>query len=202
MANVLQMPSALRLRCTSCGATTDAACDCGAPYERAGELAAKAVAQFPHISGRALAKQLNIDEKTLRRAARQRDAQIATAANAAVETKARVGADGKERVHPTPRHNAEKPVAVVRSGKPTTSSGENVRSAEPAISLVGDSISQSDADKAIRLIADSIRTCGLFDPRPGIAACMVEAMDRATPDDVAVIAKAADLLGKLTARKI
>jgi hypothetical protein len=60
-----------------------------------------------------------------------------------------------------------------------------------------DFLSPADADKAIRLIADSIRACGLFDPPPGMAACIKEAMSRASTDDIGLIAEAAEFLSEL-----
>ena len=85
---------ALEIGCSSCGATVDAACDCGVPYMPAGQRAAAAVAANPHKSNRAIAEEMGIDERTVRRAR--------TAAHAAVD-EPRTGLDGKVRRLPTRR---------------------------------------------------------------------------------------------------
>lgn len=71
-AQVIRMrhSSAARLECSNCGATTDAACNCGVPYVTAGERAAKAVAANPEKSNRAIADIADVDEKTVRKARR------------------------------------------------------------------------------------------------------------------------------------
>jgi hypothetical protein len=51
----LPQPSHGRLECSSCGATTEAQCGCGVPYLPAGARAAKAVAENPGMSDRAIA---------------------------------------------------------------------------------------------------------------------------------------------------
>jgi hypothetical protein len=57
-----------QLRCSDCGATTDAACACGVGYVPAHEYAAKAVQAHPEKSDRAIAAVLGIDHKTVGKA--------------------------------------------------------------------------------------------------------------------------------------
>jgi hypothetical protein len=57
-----------RLECSECGATTDAACDCGAPYIPARTRAAKAVAIHPFKSDRELARECGVGRTTIQRA--------------------------------------------------------------------------------------------------------------------------------------
>ena len=57
---VVPPPLARKLECSACGATTDAACDCGASYTPAGARAAKAVAANPERSDRAIAAELGV----------------------------------------------------------------------------------------------------------------------------------------------
>lgn len=81
----------LEIGCSSCGATVDAACDCGLPYMPAGQRAAAAVAANPQMSDRAIAQELGVGSNTVRRA-RER-----TAPHGAVDGEPRVGLDGKVR---------------------------------------------------------------------------------------------------------
>src|SRR6516165_1045598 len=76
------------LRCSTCGATTDAACDCGAEYVQAGVLAAAAIEANPELSNRAIAAQIGVHNETVR-VARQKSG----AGKPAPEK--RVGRDGK-----------------------------------------------------------------------------------------------------------
>jgi hypothetical protein len=68
-ASVIKMrqPSAAprKLGCSSCGATTDAACDCGVPYLPAGQRAAAAVEANPERSDRSIAAEIGVDHKTV-----------------------------------------------------------------------------------------------------------------------------------------
>jgi hypothetical protein len=77
----------LRLHCSACGAVTDAACNCGVGYMSAGEFAAKAIAEHPEMSNRAIAKKTGVSEKTVR------NVRNAGAEKSAPQT--RVGLDGK-----------------------------------------------------------------------------------------------------------
>jgi hypothetical protein len=63
----LRRPAALPLQiaCSACGATTEAACDCGLPYVPAKERAAAAVAVNPEKSDRAIAAEIGVDHKTV-----------------------------------------------------------------------------------------------------------------------------------------
>ena len=82
----------MRLICTKCKKSIKAGCECGAPYVPAGKVAAAAVAKPENVkkSNRALASEIGINERTVRRAR-------SGAAKAAV----RVGKDGKTRRIPT-----------------------------------------------------------------------------------------------------
>lgn len=55
------------LMCSACGASAEAACDCGAPYERAGARAAKAIANNPRKSDRAIAAEIGVGKDTVSR---------------------------------------------------------------------------------------------------------------------------------------
>lgn len=91
-AQILQMP--LRLECSACGARAEAACYCGAPYVRAGQRAATAIAHNPQKSDRAIAAELGIDHKTVGKARKS------TGEYSPVEK--RTGKDGKARRVPVP----------------------------------------------------------------------------------------------------
>jgi hypothetical protein len=68
-ASVITMPrpaaAARQIGCWSCGATTDAACDCGVAYVPAGQRAADAVAANPEKTDRAIAAEIGVDHKTV-----------------------------------------------------------------------------------------------------------------------------------------
>jgi hypothetical protein len=95
MTNIipLRRPSIARLECSACGATADAACNCGAPYLPAGQRAAEAVTANPMKSDRAIADDIGVSKDTVRRARKT------TGACAPVEK--RTGRDGKTRKLPT-----------------------------------------------------------------------------------------------------
>jgi hypothetical protein len=84
-------PNAARLECSLCGASTNAACECGAPYVPAGARAAAAVAADPEKSDRALATEVGVSKDTIRRARKSTGAR---------EPVKRVGRDGKARKRP------------------------------------------------------------------------------------------------------
>jgi len=115
------------LRCPDCGATTDAPCGCGKPYEyiRAGEAAAKAVEREreaavtegrPERSDRVLAAEVGVSQPVIS-AARK-----ATDKNLSVEP--RTGKDGKLRRMPTKRPAPQMDIAseavrpLVEAGQP------------------------------------------------------------------------------------
>src|SRR5207247_10630416 len=56
------------LACSSRGATTDAACDCGVDYVPAGASAGTASGDHPEKSDRALAAEAGVTDKPIRRA--------------------------------------------------------------------------------------------------------------------------------------
>jgi hypothetical protein len=79
------------LHCTRCGVTQEAACDCGVGYLPAREYAAKAIAENPEKSDRAIAAAIGIDHKTVA-AARQAGGEYSP-------PEKRTGRDGKS--HPS-----------------------------------------------------------------------------------------------------
>lgn len=98
-ANVVSFRKpALEIGCTGCGATVDAACDCGVPYMPAGQRAAAAIIANPQMSDRSIAAELGIGKDTVRRA------REVTGARAPVD-EPRTGLDGKVRRLPTRRDN-------------------------------------------------------------------------------------------------
>jgi hypothetical protein len=80
------------MKCSSCGAAAEATCDCGMPYVPAGDRAAKAVAENPEMSDRAIAAEIGVGPETVRRARKS------TASHEAVGK--RTGRDGKTRAMP------------------------------------------------------------------------------------------------------
>jgi transposase len=87
------------LRCSGCGTTQEAACDCGvayAPVARASERAMQAVLANKEKSNRAIAQETGLGIGTINRARRK-----ATEPNGSVET--REGLDGKIRKLPKPK---------------------------------------------------------------------------------------------------
>jgi hypothetical protein len=53
------------MHCSKCGVEAAAACDCGAPYLPATARAAKAIAENPGKSNRAIAAEIGVDHKTV-----------------------------------------------------------------------------------------------------------------------------------------
>lgn len=98
-ATIIKLPRSSRLECSTCGATAEAACDCGAPYIPAGARAAKAIAGSPEKSDRAIAAEIGVSDTTVLRARKK-----ATASHEAVEK--RTGRDGKVRKLPQPKKSA------------------------------------------------------------------------------------------------
>ena len=86
------MTARAQLRCSSCGTTTDAPCDCGVAYVPAGKLAEEALIKNPEKSDRAIAEEIGVSDRTVNRARKS------TATNVAVEK--RTGMDGKQRKMP------------------------------------------------------------------------------------------------------
>ncbi len=84
---------ALEIGCTSCGATVDAACDCGAPYMPAGQRAASAIAANPQMSDRAIAQQIGVSQPTVSRARQSTETDVSV-------DEPRIGLDGKTRRMP------------------------------------------------------------------------------------------------------
>jgi hypothetical protein len=103
MADILKFrrkPEPIRLRCTGCGATTEAPCGCGVRFRilRPGEAAKRAIKKDPRMSDRAIAKNIGVTSNTVRRARKT------TAPFGAVnKNERRVGQDGKARRMPTPQ---------------------------------------------------------------------------------------------------
>jgi hypothetical protein len=112
---VIQKTFAL-LACEACGAEAYASCNCGKLYKPK-QLAAKAIADNPGKSNRALAKEHGLSEPTVRRAR--------TASPDAVDR--RIGLDGKARKQPAQKikvqvldHHETRPIIVsARAPEPT-----------------------------------------------------------------------------------
>jgi hypothetical protein len=75
-----------RMICTGCGAETNATCNCGKPYLPKAERARRAIEESREKSNVALAKEIGVDEKTIRKA---------RAASDQSEPERRIGLDGK-----------------------------------------------------------------------------------------------------------
>ena len=101
-------PSTAGLRCQECGASAKAACNCGAPYVPAGQLAARATTSGK--SNRAVADELGISRETVRRARKAAGTNVPPA---------RTGKDGKD--YP----------AKGRKAKPTLQATVNKMAAPP-----------------------------------------------------------------------
>jgi hypothetical protein len=86
--------SVVRLACSACGAEANASCNCGKPYLPR-ERAAKAVAEHPEKSDRAIAEEIGVSHPTVAKARRE----AATGNDLPVE-KSRIGKDGKTRKLP------------------------------------------------------------------------------------------------------
>jgi hypothetical protein len=91
--NLKRAPSIARLECSNCGAATDAACNCGAPYVPALARAADAIEKSPEKSNRAIAAETGLGLETVRRARKTTDPDGSVGP--------RVGLDGKVRRLPT-----------------------------------------------------------------------------------------------------
>jgi hypothetical protein len=88
--------AAQQLCCSGCGATVDAACACGLPYQPKIERAAKAIDANPNMSDRAIAKEIGVGNKTVSRA---RNAGVSHDTAAVQNNPAkRIGRDGRK--HP------------------------------------------------------------------------------------------------------
>jgi hypothetical protein len=96
-ASILKMrrSSPGRIECSACGAATDAACGCGAPYVTAKERAKVAVAAHPEMSDRAIAAEIGVTHPTVAEARKE------TTGNDFPVDK-RTGLDGKKRRVPKP----------------------------------------------------------------------------------------------------
>jgi predicted transcriptional regulator len=82
-------PNFGKMECSSCGASTDAACACGVAYVPAAERVAAAVKANPEKSNVAIAKDLGVSEKTVRNHRPTSD-----------QSEVRTGLDGKARRMP------------------------------------------------------------------------------------------------------
>ena len=80
--------------CTGCGAEANASCNCGVAYQPKAIRAAEAVKASPEKSNVAIAKDIGVDEKTVRKAR----AELPTSDQSEVEK--RTGRDGKVRKLP------------------------------------------------------------------------------------------------------
>jgi hypothetical protein len=98
------LPSTPILRCSKCGAETEAACMCAVPYIPASKAAVKAITENPGLSNRAIAAKSGIPLETIRRARNVTDP------NGSVEK--RTGRDGKTRRMPKVKKGRRTPVDV------------------------------------------------------------------------------------------
>ncbi len=94
MAKIIPLRRTSEIGCSACGATVDAACDCGAPYLPAGQRAAEAIAANPQMSDRAIAREIGTSHTTVQKA------RAATGNQLPVDDETRIGLDGKERRMP------------------------------------------------------------------------------------------------------
>jgi hypothetical protein len=100
-------PSIARLECSQCGASANAACNCGAPYVRASARAAEAVAKTPDKSDRAIADEISVSNQTVKRARSKTNVTNVTV------VKRRKGKDGKS--HRSDRHQARTLIAGIEN---------------------------------------------------------------------------------------
>lgn len=101
-----------QLRCSKCGVTTDAACDCEVGYVPAHEYAARAVAANPEMSDNAIAEVIGVDHKTVGEARKSVGGDSLTAK--------RIGKDGKR--YPatkSKRHAQPTPAPTMPAATPT-----------------------------------------------------------------------------------
>lgn len=100
---VIPLRRPARIECSACGATRDAACDCGASYVPAGTRAAQALAKNPEKSDRAIAAEIGVSTPTVGRARKATvtkvtvDEPCGTATAPCVVAETRLGKDGKVR---------------------------------------------------------------------------------------------------------
>src|SRR5262245_27283668 len=66
-ATVVPFPGTVVLECPQCGATGQGSCHCGIPYIPAGDAAAKAIAENPGLSDRAIAEKTGIGHASISR---------------------------------------------------------------------------------------------------------------------------------------
>jgi hypothetical protein len=177
------------LSCSACGAAGYAACDCGAPYLPAAARAAKAIAETPNKSDRAIAAEIGVSDKTVGKARR------ATAESSAVE--ARVGLDGKARNQPAKKgwsrerykaHRARKrDPAVEVSGEVIEADGSRPKVAAEEISRFAYKLIQLDIGLARDLehiLAAGGATRLLFDLDTGIGIEESAPVENAPPPEV------------------
>jgi hypothetical protein len=88
------------LRCSGCGATANATCNCNLPYEPAGVIAARAVAANPGMSDSSIAKKIGVSLDTVQRARKNQVTDIGNLDR-------RTGADGKS--YPATKQNKIQP---------------------------------------------------------------------------------------------
>jgi hypothetical protein len=103
---IINMP---QIGCMACGATTEAACDCGVPYLPAGERAAAAIVANPERSDRAIASEIGVDHKTVAAARRL--------VGESSPPEGRIGRDGKRYPPKPPREPPNKDDPHVTFGR-------------------------------------------------------------------------------------
>src|SRR5262245_60887736 len=106
-ATVVNFPVTVALECPQCGAAGQGSCHCGVPYVPAGDAAAKAIAENPDLSDRAIAEKTGIGHATISRR------RLSTVSGETVDT--RIGRDGKRSKMPVKkepsRHLPSDPIA-------------------------------------------------------------------------------------------
>src|SRR5262245_43793775 len=98
-ATVVSFPVTVALECPECGATGQGSCHCGVPYVPARDAAAKAIAENPDLSDRAIAEKTGISHATVSRH------RASTVSPETVEP--RIGRDGKRRKMPAKRQPSQ-----------------------------------------------------------------------------------------------
>jgi hypothetical protein len=144
MSNVTQLrpkKRPLQLHCSACGAQAEAACDCGVGYMSASEFAAKAAAEHPEMSNRAIAEMTGVGKDTVRRARQS------GGANEPPQT--RTGRDGKQ--HPTERkpttRRTTEQTAEIDSGITWSKQNEEIWDYQIAARIAGERTGFPELDK-------------------------------------------------------
>jgi hypothetical protein len=192
MTNVVQMrrpanePS--QIGCSMCGATTDAACDCGASYVPAGQRAAEAITANPEKSDRAIAAEIGVDHKTVGAARRS--------VGEHSPPEKRVGQDGKS----YPAKSTKLVRQKAREARFDKDKQKTANAVTEAFIAAGKLSDQQIADFRERGIVPPFRLftpCGMaFDGGPDMEeSCKLE---ESAPDDEAQVENIVERVSKLS----